>query len=142
MVAQVLWIQVSGGTEKPLQQRSLLQSSHCSIGCSSNCEGLEGSRSVARLRPPQRRSVWEKYREGSMMEEGINSRVEEAENVTVEDLLQLGVEDPRRTTPAFEARAVTASKLADQAVAEAVDAIAVAAAAQGRLQSLQAPDTP
>ncbi len=71
------------------------------------------------------------------MTEDINARIEEAENVTFEDLLQMAGDELQRIMPALEARAVAASKTADQAVADAADAIAMAAAAQGRLHTLQ-----
>ncbi len=74
------------------------------------------------------------------MSEDINARVVKAEKVTFEDVLQMSVEELRKITPALETRAVVASKVADQAVADAADAIAVAAAAQSRLQTLQEQD--
>jgi len=73
-----------------------------------------------------------------MGEEDINARVREAENVTFEDVLRMDVDELRRITPALESRAVVASKVADQAVADAADAIAMAAAAQSRLHTLEA----
>ncbi len=73
-----------------------------------------------------------------MGEEDINARVREAENVTFEDVLRMDVDELRRITPALESRAVVASKVADQAVADAADAIATAAAAQSRLYTLEA----
>ncbi len=76
------------------------------------------------------------------MSEDINARVVKAEKVTFEDVLQMSVEELRKITPALETRAVVASKVADQAVADAADAIAVAAAAQSRLQTLQEQDAP
>ncbi len=76
------------------------------------------------------------------MTEDISARVVKAEKVTFEDVLQMGVEELQKIMPALEARAVVTSKVADQAVADAADAIAVAAAAQGRLQTLQAQDAP
>jgi hypothetical protein len=75
--------------------------------------------------------------QGVAMSEDINARVVKAEKVTFEDVLQMSVEELRKITPALETRAVVASKVADQAVADAADAIAVAAAAQSRLQTLQ-----
>jgi hypothetical protein len=71
------------------------------------------------------------------MTEDINARIEEAENVTFEDVLQMGGDELQRIMPALEARALAASKTADQAVADAADAIAMAAAAQGKLHTLQ-----
>ena len=71
------------------------------------------------------------------MTEDINARIEEAENVTFEDVLQMSGKELQRIMPALEARAVAASKTADQAVADAADAIAMSAAAQGRLHTLQ-----
>jgi hypothetical protein len=76
------------------------------------------------------------------MTEDISARVVKAEKVTFEDVLQMSVEELLKIMPALEARAVVTSKVADQAVADAADAIAVAAAAQGRLQTLQAQDAP
>jgi hypothetical protein len=73
-----------------------------------------------------------------MVEEDINARVREAENVTFEDVLRMDVDELRRITPALESRAVVASKVADKAVADAADAIATAAAAQSRLHTLEA----
>ena len=78
--------------------------------------------------------------QGVAMSEDINARVVKAEKVTFEDVLQMSVEELRKITPALETRAVVASKVADQAVADAADAIAVAAAAQSRLQTLQEQD--
>jgi hypothetical protein len=80
--------------------------------------------------------------QGVAMSEDINARVVKAEKVTFEDVLQMSVEELRKITPALETRAVVASKVADQAVADAADAIAVAAAAQSRLQTLQEQDAP
>jgi hypothetical protein len=71
------------------------------------------------------------------MTEDINARIEEAENVTFEDVLQMGSDELQRIMPALEARALATSKTADQAVADAADAIAMAAAAQGKLHTLQ-----
>ncbi len=71
------------------------------------------------------------------MTEDINARIEEAENVTFEDVLQMAGDELQRMMPALEARAVAASKTADQAVADAADAIAMSATAQGRLHTLQ-----
>jgi hypothetical protein len=70
------------------------------------------------------------------------ARAKDAENVAFEDVLRMGMSELRRMTPALEDRAIAASKIADQAVAEAADAIAIASAAQGRLHTLQAQDLP
>ncbi len=55
------------------------------------------------------------------------------------------IEEDSSMTEDMEARAkdaVAASKVADQAVADAADAIPVASAAQGRLHTLQEQDAP
>ena len=72
-----------------------------------------------------------------MTEEDINTRAQDAENVAFEDVLAMSLEELQRIAPALEARALAASKIADEAVAEAADAIAIASAARGRLHTLQ-----
>jgi len=76
------------------------------------------------------------------MTEDMDARAREAENVAFEDVFEMGIDELRGMMPALEARAVAASKVADQAVADAADAIAIASAAQGRLHTLQEQDAP
>jgi hypothetical protein len=72
-----------------------------------------------------------------MAEKDLNARAQDAENVAFEDVLTMSLEELQRIAPALEARALAASKIADEAVANAADAIAIASAAQGRLHTLQ-----
>ena len=72
-----------------------------------------------------------------MTEKDISARGQDVENVAFEDILTMSLEELQRIAPALEARALAASKIADEAVADAADAIAIASAAQGRLHTLQ-----
>ena len=72
-----------------------------------------------------------------MTEKDSKARAQDAVNVAFEDVLAMSLEELQRIAPALEARALAASKIADEAVAEAADAIAIASAALGRLHTLQ-----